>query len=177
MAYSPLPISSHSRFSFPNIFHCLLFSHQCHFCFPVVYLVFHNSFFFQFFFSTYFIKISAYYFSPEIISVAPHCLQYQVQLAWVADGYQVLLYLRPHAFQPPHLSLSSPAAKALYMWLTNHTISLNLCTCYFTQRMTVSWMAFKTERKHLFLLIALSFSLFRTLLISEPLQTVYWKRA
>lgn len=79
MAYSPFPISSHSRFSFPNTFHCLLFSHQCHFCFPVVYLVFHNSFFFQFFFSSYFIKISAYYFSPEIISVAPHCLQYQVQ--------------------------------------------------------------------------------------------------
>lgn len=123
---------------FPNTFHCLLFSHQCHFCFSVVYLVFHNSFFFQFFFPVTSSKSQLTISLLRLSQWHPTVYNIKSKLAWVADRYQVLLYLRPCASQPPHLSLSSPSAKALYMWLINHTVSLNLCTCYFTQRMTVS---------------------------------------
>ena len=172
MAYSPLLTSSHSRFSSPNTFHRFPINVTSVVqSFPVVYLVFHNSFHFSSFLPVTSSKSQLTISLLRLFQWHPTVYNIKSKPAWVADGYQVLLYLRPRSLQPPHLSLSLPSAKALYIdtWLTNHTVSLNLCTCYFTRRMAVSWMVFRTECKHLFLLIASSFSLFQTLLISQPL--------
>ena len=172
MAYSPLPTSSHSRYNFANTLHCFPINVTSVVQgFPVLYLVFHNSFHFGSFLPVTPSKAQLTISLLRLFQWHPTVYNIKSKLAWVTDGYQILSYLRPRALQPPHLSLSLPSAKALWidMWLTNHTVSLNLCTCYFTQRLAVSWTVFKTKCKHLFLLIALSFSLFQTLLISELL--------
>lgn len=71
-----------------------------------------------------------------------HSLVYNIKskLAWVEDGCQVLLYLRPPPIQTPYLLLSSSSADTLryYTCVTNLTVALNLCTCYSTQRTITS---------------------------------------
>ena len=131
--------------------------------FPMVYSVFHNSFSLC---SLPPVSSSKSHLVIFLELFQWHSLVYNIKskLAWVADGCQVLLYLRPPALQTPHSLLSSPSADTLwyYTCVTNLAASLNLCTCYSTQRMIISWMFFITECKHLFLLIDfLSFSLFQ----------------